>query len=181
MAPAAHYMCGGIVVDKQARTTINNLLASGECTHTGLHGANRLASNSLLEAAVYAHEAYLTAIELLDQTDLQPGIPEWNKEGTKVAEEMVLISQSRSDLQAMMSNYVGIVRSDERLNRAFSRTALIFQETEELYRKTRLTVPLCELRNLINITYLIISAAKERKENAGLHFSIDNEVLNETT
>ncbi|MTI32356.1 L-aspartate oxidase [Xanthovirga aplysinae] len=177
VAPAAHYMCGGIEVDKKGRTTIHNLLASGECTYTGLHGANRLASNSLLEAAVYAHESCQTAIQLFDHTDFQIGVPQWNKEGTTVAEEMVLISQSRSDLQAVMSNYVGIVRSDERLNRAFARTALIFEETEALYRKTSLSLPLCELRNLINITYLIISAAKERKENVGLHFSIDNEVL----
>ncbi|MEH0156757.1 L-aspartate oxidase [Limibacter armeniacum] len=175
VAPAAHYLCGGIVVDEKAQTSINHLLACGECTHTGLHGANRLASNSLLEAAVYAHEAYLTALEQVKGVAFQDNIPAWNKDGTTVAEEMVLISQSRSDLRAVMSNYVGIVRSDERLKRAFRRTALIYEETEDLYKKTTLSVQLCELRNLINITYLIISAAMERTENIGLHYSISNE------
>lgn len=174
VAPAAHYLCGGIVVDKKGRTTIGNLLACGECTYTGLHGANRLASNSLLEAAVYAHEAYKEALNIAESEQFEETVPEWNNDGTSVAEEMVLISQSRSDLRGVMSNYVGIVRSDERLKRAFKRTALIYEETEELYKKTTLSVPLCELRNLINITYLILNGAMERRENIGLHYSIDN-------
>ncbi|MBD0401185.1 L-aspartate oxidase [Flammeovirga sp. EKP202] len=175
VAPASHYLCGGIVVNTKAETSINNLLACGECTCTGLHGANRLASNSLLEAAVYAHEAFETAIQLIDKTDWKKGIPEWNKDGTTVPEEMVLISQSRSDLQRVMSNYVGIVRSDERLKRAFKRTGLIYEETETLYKKTVISQPLCELRNMITITYLIITGAKGRHENIGLHYSIDYE------
>lgn len=175
VAPASHYLCGGIVVNRKSETSINNLLACGECTCTGLHGANRLASNSLLEAAVYAHEAYETALELVKTTIWQDKIPEWNKDGTTVPEEMVLISQSRSDLQRVMSNYVGIVRSDERLKRAFKRTGLIYDETETLYKKTVISQPLCELRNMITITYLIITGAKERHENIGLHYSIDYE------
>ncbi|MBB6461668.1 L-aspartate oxidase [Flammeovirga kamogawensis] len=175
VAPASHYLCGGIVVNTKAETSINNLLACGECTCTGLHGANRLASNSLLEAAVYAHEAFETSLKLIDKTDWATNIPEWNKDGTSVPEEMVLISQSRSDLQRVMSNYVGIVRSDERLARAFKRTGLIYDETEELYKKTVISQPLCELRNMITITYLIIGGAKNRHENIGLHYSIDYE------
>ncbi|GAA4828564.1 L-aspartate oxidase [Algivirga pacifica] len=176
VAPAAHYLCGGIVVDQKAQTSIHNLLSCGESSYTGLHGANRLASNSLLEAVVYAHNAYETALELVPQTNFQEEIPEWNKEGTTVAEEMVLISQSRADLKSVMSNYVGIVRSNERLKRAFKRTALIHAETEELYKKTTVSVPLLELRNMITITYLIIRAAQERKESIGLHYSIDHEM-----
>lgn len=175
VAPASHYLCGGIVVNAKSETSIYNLLACGECTCTGLHGANRLASNSLLEAAVYAHEAFITALELINKTNWVSDIPEWNKDGTTVPEEMVLISQSRSDLQRVMSNYVGIVRSDERLKRAFKRTGLIYEETEALYKKTVISQPLCELRNMITITYLIITGAKERHENIGLHYSIDYE------
>ncbi|OHX66031.1 L-aspartate oxidase [Flammeovirga pacifica] len=175
VAPASHYLCGGIVVNTKAETSIKNLLACGEATCTGLHGANRLASNSLLEAAVYAHEAFETAVRNIASTEWMDNIPEWNKDGTTVPEELVLINQSRSDLQRVMSNYVGIVRSNERLKRAFQRTGLIYAETEDLYKKTVISQPLCELRNMITICYLVISGAKERHENIGLHYSIDYE------
>ncbi|PWJ42779.1 L-aspartate oxidase [Sediminitomix flava] len=175
VCPAAHYLCGGIIVDKKAQTTINNLLAAGECTHTGLHGANRLASNSLLEAVVYANEAFKTAVELEKTADFEENIPIWDKEGTRQAEEMVLISQSRTEVRSIMSNYVGIVRSNERLKRAYTRLGLIYQETESLFKITEVSAPILELRNLINVAYLIVSAAQERKENIGLHYSLDCE------
>ena len=171
--PACHYMCGGIKADMFAKTSITNLLAAGECTSTGLHGANRLASNSLLEALVYSHRAANVAIEMIDNSTFAEGIPEWDIKGTADPEEMVLITQSFKELQAIMSNYVGIVRSNIRLERALQRLQILNRETENMYRRTTLSTALCELRNLILVGYLIIKAAKERKENRGLHYSLD--------
>jgi L-aspartate oxidase len=173
VVPSCHYMCGGIKVDLQARTSIHNLLAAGECTSTGLHGANRLASNSLLEALVFAHRAAHTASQTIGEIEFQEGIPNWDTKGTQDAEEGVLISQSKKELQSIMSNYVGIVRSNTRLQRAFDRLQLLYRESESLYRRSTLTQPLCELRNLILVGYLITKAAIRRKESVGLHYSID--------
>jgi L-aspartate oxidase len=173
VVPAAHYVCGGIKVDEYARTSIKNLYASGECASTGLHGANRLASNSLLESAVFSHRASINAIEAVKNISLKSGIPVWNDKGVVLIEEMILITQSLKDLQALMSAYVGIVRSDLRLARALKRLEIIYNETEELYKKSKLSQRICELRNLINVAYLIIRMAMERKESRGLHYSID--------
>jgi L-aspartate oxidase len=173
VVPAAHYICGGVKVDKFGRTTIENLYVSGECASTGLHGANRLASNSLLESAVFSHRASIDAIEKYIKVDFMDEIPDWNAEGMVLNEEMILITQSKRELQSIMSSYVGIVRSDLRLKRALDRLEIIYNETETLYNRSIINVEICELRNLINVGYLIIKMAQLRKESRGLHFSID--------
>ena len=185
--PAAHYQCGGIKVDRNGESSIHHLYAAGECSCTGLHGGNRLASNSLLEAVVYAHNAAMSAIAEVNLTEKNEGnririnsdnsvrdrIPDWNAEGMVLNEEMVLITQTKRELQEIMWNYVGIVRSDLRLQRAFDRLNLIFRETEDLYNRSVLTEPLSELRNLIACAYLIIKMARARRQNVGLHYSLD--------
>lgn len=173
VVPAAHYMCGGIKVDKNGRTWINHLYAAGETSSTGLHGANRLASNSLIEAIVYADRAARSAIEEIGGLEIQANIPDWNYEGTTHPEEMVLITQNFKEMQQIMSNYVGIVRSDLRLMRALDRLEIIYRETEALYKKSILSKSLCELRNMINTAYLIIKMAHDRKESRGLHYNTD--------
>jgi L-aspartate oxidase len=173
VVPGAHYTCGGIKVDEFARSSIQNLYATGECASTGLHGANRLASNSLLESAVFSHRAALDTEQILQSIPILEAVPDWNAEGMILNEEMVLITQNLKEVQAIMTSYVGIVRSDLRLKRALDRLEIIFRETEDLYNKSILTVSLCELRNLINIGYLIIKMALARKESRGLHYSID--------
>jgi L-aspartate oxidase len=173
VVPAAHYTCGGIKVDEHGRSSIHHLYASGECSCTGLHGANRLASNSLLEALVFSHRASVDAIESAKKIEYNNDIPDWNAEGMVYNEEMILITQSLKELQSIMSSYVGIVRSNLRLKRAFDRLEILYQETEALYNKSILTTRICELRNLINVGYLIIKAATNRKESRGLHYSLD--------
>lgn len=173
VVPAAHYICGGIKTDAFARTSIHNLYASGEVASTGLHGANRLASNSLLEALVFSHKAGEDAVSRIGSIDFAENIPDWNAEGTVLNEEMILITQSRKELQSIMSNYVGIVRSNLRLERAAQRLEIIFRETESLYDKSVISVEICELRNMINVAYLIIKFASQRKKSIGLHYSID--------
>lgn len=173
VVPAAHYLCGGIDVDENGRTSIRNLYATGECACTGLHGANRLASNSLLEAVVFSHRAAMDAIKILPQVRYREEIPDWNAEGMVLNEEMVLITQTRKELREIMSNYVGIVRSDLRLKRALDRLTLVHTETEDIYNKSILTKDISELRNLIAISYLIIKMATARKESRGLHYSLD--------
>ena len=173
VVPAAHYTCGGIKVDEHGRSSIVNLFASGECSSTGLHGANRLASNSLLESLVFSHRASVEAIRQAGNIAHCHEVPDWNAEGMVLNEEMILITQSLKELQAIMSSYVGIVRSNLRLQRAFDRLELLYRESEDLYSKSILTTKLCELRNLINIGYLIIKAARRRHESRGLHYSLD--------
>ena len=173
VVPAAHYTCGGIKVDVFGSSSIRNLYASGECSSTGLHGANRLASNSLLESVVFSHRASTDAVAKIKDINFCDDIPDWNAEGMVLNEEMILITQSLRELQSLMSSYVGIVRSNLRLQRAFDRLELLYRETEDLYNKSILTPRLCELRNLINIGYLIIRAAQKRHESRGLHYSLD--------
>lgn len=173
VVPACHYMCGGIRVDERGRSSINRLYACGECTCTGLHGANRLASNSLLEALVFAYRIHLDVLENIDTCKHQSGIPEWNASGTTDPKEMVLITQSTKELKEIMSSYVGIVRSNVRLRRALDRLELLYNETEELYNTTTLSPQLCELRNLITIAYLVTRSAAMRRESRGLHFTTD--------
>ena len=173
VVPAAHFTCGGIKVDEFGRSSIHNLYASGECSSTGLHGANRLASNSLLESLVFSHRAANDAINNIKNIAYCEEIPDWDAEGMVLNEEMILITQSMKELQSIMSNYVGIVRSNLRLQRAFDRSELLYSETEALFDKSILSVKLCELRNLINVSYIIIMHAIERKESRGLHYSLD--------
>ncbi len=173
VVPAAHYTCGGIKVNEYGQSSIKNLYATGECASTGLHGANRLASNSLLESAVFSHRASIDSIKKVDSVDFNNDIPDWDASGAEYNEEMILITQTYKELQSIMSNYVGIVRSNLRLKRALDRLEIIYRETEELYDKSILTEQICELRNLINIAYLVIKMAIKRKESRGLHYSID--------
>ncbi|MCQ2218478.1 MAG: L-aspartate oxidase [Paludibacteraceae bacterium] len=173
VVPAAHYLCGGIKVDTNARTTIKYLYAAGECSRTGLHGGNRLASNSLLEAIVYADAAAKDSLKLISKIDWNDNIPEWNDEGTSLNEEMVLITQSVKEVNQIMNAYVGIVRSNLRLKRAYDRLELLYKETENLFQHSVVSKELCELRNIINTAYLVIKAASQRKESRGLHYTID--------
>ena len=173
VTPAAHYCCGGVKVDLNGQTSIKRLYALGECSCTGLHGANRLASNSLIEAVVYADQAAKHAIERFERTEIQEGIPDWNFEGTSNTEEMLLIIQSKREMQQIMSNYVGIVRSNLYLKRAMRRLEILWHETEELYNKTTPNRDLCELRNMIAVAYLVIKQGRDRKESVGCHYNVD--------
>lgn len=173
VVPCAHYMCGGIDVDLDGQSSIRRLYAVGECSHTGLHGGNRLASNSLIEAVVYAEAAARHSLSVIDSLSFKENIPEWNDHGMLSNEEKVLIAQDAREVEAIMSTYVGIVRSDLRLHRAWERLDLLYEETEHLFKRTVATRDLCELRNMINVGYLITRQALERKESRGLHFTID--------
>lgn len=173
VCPSAHYMCGGILVDLNGESSINRLYAVGECSCTGLHGGNRLASNSLIEAVVYAKAAAQHAVEHIGEYDFNMAVPEWNDEGTMTNEEKVLIAQDAREVGQVMSSYVGIVRSNLRLHRAWKRLDLLYEETEELFKRVKPTRDICELRNMINVGYLITRQAIERKESRGLHYTID--------
>lgn len=173
ICPTQHYMCGGIAVDLNGESSIKRLYALGECSCTGLHGANRLASNSLLEALVYSEAAVKHASSRIKNLDFNDMIPDWNDEGTSLPEEMVLITQSFREVEQVMSNYVGIVRSNLRLQRAMSRLEILYKETESLYERSVVSRDLCELRNVIGVAYLIIKQAIARKESRGLHYNID--------
>jgi L-aspartate oxidase len=175
VAPAAHYSCGGIKTDEWGRTSIKHLYACGECASTGLHGANRLASNSLLEAMVFAHRSFLDSNKQVANINFEQGIPAWQTTGTSDPHEMILITQSQKELTQIMSDYVGIVRSDKRLERAMKRLDLLFTETEELYRSSKVSPQLSELRNLITVGYLIVKGAQFRKESRGLHYNTDHQ------
>ncbi len=173
VVPACHYICGGIRVDQQGRSSIKRLYACGECTSTGLHGANRLASNSLLEAMVFAHRIHLDILQDIDSLGFRDDIPAWNAKGTTDPKEMVLLTQSWRELKDIMSSYVGIVRSNVRLKRALDRMHLLYHETETLYTATNISPQLCELRNLITIGYLVTRSAAMRRESRGLHYTTD--------
>jgi L-aspartate oxidase len=174
VVPASHYICGGVITDLFGRTSINGLFAAGEVTCTGVHGANRLASNSLLEALVFARRASGKAVEYVKDVAINHyEFPEWDDSGTMDTEEWVLISHNMRELQQLMSDYVGIVRSDLRLNRAFRRTRLLYEEVESFYARNTVSVPLFQLRNAICVAYLIIRSALLRKESRGLHFTTD--------
>jgi L-aspartate oxidase len=173
VSPTQHYLCGGINVDLNSRSSINRLYAAGECSCTGLHGANRLASNSLIEAIVYADAAVKDAVKYLDTLSFNEFIPSWNDEGTSLPEEMVLITQSFREVEQIMSTYVGIVRSNLRLVRAMNRLEILYRETEHLFEKSVVSRQICELRNVISIAYLIIKQALNRKESRGLHYTVD--------
>ncbi|HEY0244316.1 MAG TPA: L-aspartate oxidase [Mucilaginibacter sp.] len=173
VSPACHYMCGGIMVDHWGRSSINRLYACGECSSTGLHGANRLASNSLLEALVFAHRIYEDAVVQFEQFNIPDHIPDWNENGVQLSNEDILVTHNLREMQKLMNDYVGIVRSDFRLERAMRRLGLLHEETESFYKQTKLSVKLCELRNLIQVSYLVVKSAMRRKESRGLHYTTD--------
>ncbi|MFW6244532.1 MAG: L-aspartate oxidase [Fibrobacterota bacterium] len=176
VVPAAHYMCGGILVDYWGNSGIENLYACGETACTGVHGANRLASNSLLEALVFSHRAVvdssqkLKGISLIDELE----IPVWDDKGTHDFEEWILLSHNFQEIQSVMWDYVGIVRSDLRLNRALRRIRLLQKEIESFYKRARITSQLLELRNIVTTAELIILSALKRKESRGLHYTTDH-------
>lgn len=173
VTPAAHYSCGGIKTDEHGRTSIKHLYAAGECASTGLHGANRLASNSLLEAMVFAHRSYLDAVQKIGPVTYREDLPDWKADGTNAPKEMILITQSVKELKLLMSDYVGIVRNNERLHRAMKRLDLLYEESESLYERTVVSPQLCELRNMITVAYLIVKCAEFRHESRGLHYNTD--------
>ncbi len=176
VVPAAHYLCGGIITDRFGRSSIKNLFVSGESACTGVHGANRLASNSLLEGIVFSHSAaeYLrTHPEILKSRDALPEFPLWNKEGTFDLEEWILIQHNKEDVKRLMWDYVGIVRTNLRLQRAQRRIKFLAEEIYDYYRRSTLTLELVELRNLVTVAGLIIEGALHRKESRGLHHNTD--------
>lgn len=173
--PACHYFCGGIDVDQKGQSSIKNLYACGEASRTGLHGANRLASNSLLEALVYGHNiAKDIVLNEIEFNRSKPNVPKWDADGTMAPKELIMIKHNRKALQTVMSDFVSIVRSDERLEKALKRLDEIYVDTENIYKKAKLSPQLCELRNLNAIAYLIVKQSQKRKENKGAFYSLNN-------
>lgn len=177
VVPAAHYACGGIKTDLNGKTNIKNLYACGEVTMTGVHGANRLASNSLLEAVVFSDMIYKSIKRENKRTSslksISDAIMNWTDKGTVNAEEWILISHNKREIKEIMSDYVGIVRSTYRLERALRRIEMMKNEIKDFYKKTKVSVELLELRNLAAVAYIIIKSATERKESRGLHYMLD--------
>jgi L-aspartate oxidase len=181
VVPSAHYMCGGVVTDVDGRTSISGLYACGEVACTGVHGANRLASNSLLEALVFSHRAFLSAIDYVKSLrDVSlPEVPPWSDVGTTNQEEWVLVAHDREEVTRLMTDYVGIVRSDLRLTRALRRILLIAKEVEDFYKRTKVTEGVLELRNIVAVSQLIVRCALYRKESRGLHYTTDHPETND--
>ncbi|KXK06390.1 MAG: L-aspartate oxidase [Ignavibacteriaceae bacterium] len=179
VVPAAHYVCGGIKTDLKGRTNLKNLFACGEVTMTGVHGANRLASNSLLEGMVFANAIYkfiysvYTERKPVNASKLYDAVYNWDDSGTENAEEWILISHDKREIKELMSDYVGIVRSTYRLERAMRRIKMLKAEINEFYYRTKVSVELLELRNIVTTAYLIIKSSLKRKESRGLHYVTD--------
>jgi len=173
VSPAQHYICGGVDVNKKAKTSIKNLYASGEVTRSGLHGANRLASNSLLEGIVFSHNACKNIAKRFPKIKKPSNVPVWNDSGVVKNMEKILITHDKAEVKTIMSNYVGIVRSNERILRAERKLRVLYEDNKRLYDHSELSADLCELRNLITTAYLITQFSKIRKENKGGFYSAD--------
>lgn len=173
VVPAAHYTCGGIMTDLHGRTDIENLYAIGETAYTGLHGANRMASNSLLECLVFSQEAYEDIKRRLKDIPPAPPLPAWDESRVTDSDEMVVVSHNWEELRRFMWDYVGIVRTNKRLQRAKRRIDLLTEEINEYYWNFRVTNDLIELRNLVQVADLIVQSALLRKESRGLHYTLD--------
>ncbi len=179
IVPAAHYTCGGVMVDQHGRTDLDGLYAIGEVSYTGLHGANRLASNSLLECVVYGWSAAEDIIKRLPHAKLAKNIPQWDESRVDNSDEQVVIQHNWHELRLFMWDYVGIVRTTKRLERALRRIMTLQQEIDEYYANFRISNNLLELRNLVLVAELIVRSALERKESRGLHFTLDYPDLQE--
>jgi L-aspartate oxidase len=181
VVPAAHYACGGIITDLNGKTNLKNLFACGEVTMTGVHGANRLASNSLLEAVVFSDAIYNSIKKEINNKqinnnnlkDINNAVLNWDDKGTVNAEEWILIRHNKREIKEIMGDYVGIVRNSYRLKRALRRIKMMKDEIKEFYIKTKVNVELLELRNLVTVAYIIIKSAMKRKESRGLHYMLD--------
>lgn len=173
VVPAAHYCCGGVVADEWGRTGIDSLYVAGECAHTGLHGANRLASNSLLEGVVFGYRAAIDAVKSFNQAPLQVSVSEWDPGKATSSDENVVITQNWDEIRRFMWNYVGIVRTTKRLERALRRCQLIADEINEYYWNVHVTPDLIELRNLSLVAELVVCCALARRESRGLHYTLD--------
>ncbi|KWU00384.1 L-aspartate oxidase [Vibrio toranzoniae] len=173
IVPAAHYTCGGVMVNKQGQTDLANLYAIGEVSYTGLHGANRMASNSLLECVVYAWAAAKDIVENIDQSQLCAELPAWDESQVTNSDEEVIIQHNWHELRLFMWDYMGIVRTDKRLERALRRIQMLQQETHEYYSYFRVSNNLLELRNLLQVAELMVRCAMQRKESRGLHYTLD--------
>lgn len=175
VVPAAHYLCGGIVTDTNGKTGIENLYASGESSCTGVHGANRLASNSLLEGIVFSHRSFLKISENFKKSsNFNIELPLWNKEGTFDLDEWVLVKHNLDDIKRIMWDYVGIVRTDERLKGAYKKIRVLADEIHNYYKRSTVSSGMIELRNLATIAKLIIKSAMKRKDSIGLHYNTDH-------
>ena len=180
VVPAAHYTCGGVMINKQGKTDINNLYAIGEVAYTGLHGANRMASNSLLECLVFARAAALDIEHQIDPEQSIVELPDWDESRVTNSDEEVVIQHNWHELRLFMWDYVGIVRTTKRLERALHRVELLQQEIDDYYQNFRVSNNLLELRNLVQVAELIIRCAMERKESRGLHYTLDYPELSKT-
>lgn len=181
IVPAAHYTCGGVMVDFQGQTDLAQLYAIGEVSYTGLHGANRMASNSLLECVVYAWAASKDIIKKLNEAELPPSLPAWDESQVSCSDEEVVIQHNWHELRLFMWDYMGIVRTDKRLERALRRIQLLQQETHEYYSNFRVSNNLLELRNLLQVAELMVRCAMQRKESRGLHYTLDYPELAENS
>jgi L-aspartate oxidase len=173
VVPAQHYNCGGVLIDLAGRTDLPGLYAAGECTESGLHGANRLASNSLLECFVFGEAAASDILQQWDTFAEPPPIREWDESRVTQSDEEVVIRQNWTEIRRFMWNYVGIVRTTKRLQRAASRIKLLNEEIGDYYGHFRVTTDLIELRNLLQCADLIVRSALRRHESRGLHFNLD--------